>query len=63
MVEEYPRNLMELEANFGTEEACRAYLARRDGRAVFAVHAAVVSGHGLCEEYCWSAPAVAAKLQ
>ncbi len=28
MVEEYPRNLMELEANFGSEEACRAYLAR-----------------------------------
>jgi transposase-like protein len=26
--EEYPRNLTELEANFGTEEACRAYLAR-----------------------------------
>jgi len=28
MVEEYPRNLSELEANFGTEEACRAYLGR-----------------------------------
>ena len=28
MVEEYPRNLMELEANFATEEACRAYLAQ-----------------------------------
>ena len=28
MVEEYPRNLTELEANFGTEAACRAYLAR-----------------------------------
>ena len=28
MVEEYPRNLMELEANFASEEACRAYLAR-----------------------------------
>jgi Transposase zinc-ribbon domain len=28
MVEEYPRNLSELEAKFGTEEACRAYLAR-----------------------------------
>lgn len=28
MVEEYPRNVTELEANFGTEEACRAYLAR-----------------------------------
>lgn len=28
MIEEYPRNLTELEANFGTEEACRAYLAR-----------------------------------
>lgn len=28
MVEEYPRNLTELEAKFGTEEACRAYLAR-----------------------------------
>ena len=28
MVEEYPRNLTELEANFTTEEACRAYLAR-----------------------------------
>jgi len=28
MVEEYPRTLTELEANFGTEEACRAYLAR-----------------------------------
>ena len=28
MVEEYPRNLTELDANFGTEEACRAYLAR-----------------------------------
>lgn len=27
-MEEYPRNLTELEANFGTEEACRAYLAR-----------------------------------
>lgn len=27
-MEEYPRNLRELEANFGTEEACRAYLAR-----------------------------------
>jgi len=26
MAEEYPRNLTELEANFGTEEACRAYL-------------------------------------
>jgi transposase-like protein len=29
MVEEYPRNLRELESNFGTEEACRAYLGRR----------------------------------
>src|SRR5215469_3135033 len=28
MVEEYPRNLTELEANFSTEAACRAYLAR-----------------------------------
>src|SRR5262245_63051525 len=28
MVEEYPRNLTELEANFGTEAACRAYLIR-----------------------------------
>jgi len=28
MVEEYPRNLTELEAKFGTEEACRNYLAR-----------------------------------
>lgn len=28
MAEEYPRNLTELEANFGTEEACCAYLAR-----------------------------------
>jgi transposase-like protein len=28
VVEEYPRNLAELEASFGTEEACRAYLAR-----------------------------------
>lgn len=28
MVEEYPRNLTELEANFGSEEACRAYLSR-----------------------------------
>ena len=28
MAEEYPRNLTELEANFGTEEACRAYLSR-----------------------------------
>lgn len=28
MVEEYPRNLTELEASFGTEEACRTYLAR-----------------------------------
>src|SRR5229473_4358418 len=28
MVEEYPRNLTELEANFGTQEACQAYLAR-----------------------------------
>src|SRR5438445_569701 len=28
MAEEYPRNLTELEANFGTEAACRAYLAR-----------------------------------
>jgi len=28
VVEEYPRNLTELEADFGTEEACRAYLAR-----------------------------------
>ncbi len=28
MGEEYPRNLTELEANFDTEEACRAYLAR-----------------------------------
>jgi transposase-like protein len=27
-VEEYPRNLTEFEANFGSEEACRAYLAR-----------------------------------
>lgn len=27
-MEEYPRNLTEFEANFGTEEACRAYLAR-----------------------------------
>jgi transposase-like protein len=26
--EEYPRNLNELEANFATEEACRAYLTR-----------------------------------
>jgi len=28
MKEEYPRNLTELEAKFGTEEACRAYLTR-----------------------------------
>jgi transposase-like protein len=28
MEEEYPRSLMELEANFATEEACRAYLTR-----------------------------------
>lgn len=28
MAEEYPRNLTELEENFGTDEACRAYLAR-----------------------------------
>lgn len=28
MGEEYPRNLTELEANFSTEEACRAYLSR-----------------------------------
>jgi transposase-like protein len=28
MAEEYPRNLTELEANFSTEEACRAYLTR-----------------------------------
>jgi transposase-like protein len=28
VVEEYPRNLTELEANFSTEQACRAYLAR-----------------------------------
>jgi hypothetical protein len=27
-VEEYPRNLSELEANFATEEACRVYLAQ-----------------------------------
>jgi transposase-like protein len=27
-MEEYPRNLTELEANFSTEENCRAYLAR-----------------------------------
>ena len=29
MVEEYPRNLTELEAAFATEETCRAYLARQ----------------------------------
>ena len=28
MIEEYPRNLTELEASFSTEESCRAYLAR-----------------------------------
>jgi transposase-like protein len=28
VVEEYPRNLTELEANYGTDEACRAYLGR-----------------------------------
>jgi transposase-like protein len=28
VVEEYPRNLTELETNFGSEEACRAYLFR-----------------------------------
>ena len=28
MIEEYPRNLIELEANFSTEAACREYLAR-----------------------------------
>ena len=28
VVEEYPRDLMELEANFATEDSCRAYLAR-----------------------------------
>jgi transposase-like protein len=28
MIEEYPRNLSELEANFSTEEACRSYLER-----------------------------------
>jgi hypothetical protein len=27
-MEEYPRNLTELEANFSTEDNCRAYLAR-----------------------------------
>jgi len=28
VIEEYPRNLLELEANFSTEAACREYLAR-----------------------------------
>jgi hypothetical protein len=28
VIEEYPRNLTELEASFATEEACRAYLTR-----------------------------------
>jgi hypothetical protein len=28
LFEEYPRNLIELEANFSTEAACREYLAR-----------------------------------
>ena len=28
VIEEYPRNLTELEASFATEEACRVYLAR-----------------------------------
>jgi transposase-like protein len=28
MLEEYPRNLMELESMFSTDEACRAYMAR-----------------------------------
>jgi len=28
VVEEYPRDLMDLEANFATEDSCRAYLAR-----------------------------------
>lgn len=28
MIEEYPRNLLELEAMFSTEEACREYLIR-----------------------------------
>ena len=28
MIEEYPRNLIELEANFSTEAACREYLSR-----------------------------------
>ena len=28
VIEEYPRNLIELEAAFPTEAACRAYLAR-----------------------------------
>jgi len=27
-VEDYPQNLLELEARFSTEEACRAYLSR-----------------------------------
>ena len=36
MVEEYPRNLTELEASFGTEEACRAYLARLRWQPVMA---------------------------
>src|ERR1700693_1832919 len=35
MVEEYPRNLTELEANFTTEDACRADLARIRGPTGF----------------------------
>jgi len=54
---------MELEANLGTEEAYRAYLARLRWPDGFAVHVAVVDNHGMCEQCCLSARVAAAKLR
>jgi hypothetical protein len=60
MVEEYPRNLTELEATFATEEApAERTWPGYDGRMAFGVHAVAVAGHGLCEVCCSSVRLVA----
>lgn len=57
MAEEYPGDLTELESNFSTEDACRAYLERLRWPRGSAVRVAVVDGRGSLEGCCLSAGA------
>jgi hypothetical protein len=63
VVEEYPRNLAELEAKFGLRRHVGHIWLGFDGRRVSVVGAAVAAGRGHFEGRCWSALGVAVKLQ